>query len=164
MRPVSKFQSIAGLIVCIVVAFAAAAVGSIASIRAAEFYQELSRPSWAPPASLFGPVWTFLYFCMAIASWLVWREGSAHRSSALAVYLVQLGLNALWSWLFFAWREGRWAFVEVIVLWAAILLTIILFWRIRKAAAFLLFPYFLWVSFASCLTFAVWKRNPHLLF
>lgn len=159
----SKLKSVAGLMVCFAVAFAAAAVGSVASIRAAEFYQELSRPSWAPPANVFGPVWTFLYCCMALASWLVWRESSAHRSRALAVYLAQLGLNALWSWLFFAWREGRWAFAEVIVLWAAILLTIILFWRVRRVAALLLVPYFLWVSLAACLTFAVWKLNPGLL-
>lgn len=161
--PESKFKSAIALIVCFAVAFAAAAVGSIASIRAADFYQELSRPLWAPPANLFGPVWTLLYCCMAVASWLVWRERSAHGAKALAVYLGQLALNALWSWLFFVWREGRWAFVEVIVLWAAILLTIVLFWRVRRIAALLLVPYFLWVSFAACLTYAVWKLNPGLL-
>jgi benzodiazapine receptor len=161
--PESKFKSAIALVLCFAVAFVAAAIGSVASIRAAEFYKELSRPSWAPPANLFGPVWTFLYCCMGIASWLVWRENSGHRTKALAVYLVQLALNALWSWLFFAWREGRWAFVEVVVLWAAILLTIVLFWRVRRIAAVLLVPYFLWVSFAACLTYAVWKLNPGLL-
>ena len=159
----STSKSIGGLIVCFAIAFAAATVGSIASIRAAEFYQELSRPTWAPPATVFGPVWTFLYCCMAIASWLVWRESSAHKSTALALYLVQLALNALWSWLFFAWREGRWAFIEVVVLWGAIVLTIVFFWRVRRAAALLLVPYLLWVSFASYLTFSVWKLNPRLL-
>ena len=149
--------------VCFAVAFAAAAVGSVASIRAAEFYQELSRPAWAPPGNVFGPVWTFLYCCMALASWLVWREGRTRNRTALTVYLIQLGLNALWSWLFFAWRQGQWAFLEVILLWSFILATITLFWRVRKAAALLLVPYFLWVSFAACLTFAVWKLNPRLL-
>ena len=148
---------------CFAVAFAAATIGSVASIRAGEFYQELSRPAWAPPSGVFGPVWTFLYCCMAVASWLVWREERRARFAALGVYLIQLALNALWSWLFFAWREGRWAFVEVLVLWAFIALTIVLFWRIRKAAALLLVPYFLWVSFASCLSFAVWRLNPNLL-
>ena len=100
---------------------------------------------------------------MAVASWLVWREERRARAAALTVYLIQLALNALWSWLFFAWREGRWAFVEVLMLWALIALTIVLFWRIRKAAALLLAPYFLWVSFASFLTYAVWRLNPHLL-
>lgn len=159
----NKSKSLAGLVACFAVAFAAAAIGSIASIRAAEFYQELSRPAWAPPAGVFGPVWTVLYCCMAFASWLVWRERSGPKSKALAVYVAQLGLNALWSWLFFAWRQGRWAFVEVVVLWMAILLTIALFWRVRRPAALLLVPYFLWVSFATCVTFAVWKLNPHVL-
>ena len=159
----SKLKSIIGLVVSFAVAFAAAAVGSIASIRAGEFYRELSRPAWAPPSGVFGPVWTFLYCCMAVASWLVWREERNARGAALAVYLIQLALNALWSWLFFAWREGRWAFGEVLMLWALIALTIVLFWRIRKLAALLLVPYFLWVSFASFLTFAVWRLNPHLL-
>ena len=159
----NKLKNFVGLAVCFAIAFAAASVGSVASIRAGEFYQELSRPAWAPPSGVFGPVWTFLYCCMAVASWLVWREKSKARFAALSVYLIQLALNALWSWLFFAWREGRWAFVEVLILLAAIGLTLVLFWRIRKAAAFLLIPYFLWVSFASFLTFAVWRLNPQLL-
>ena len=158
-----KRSNVLGLVACVLVTFAAAAVGSLASIRADQFYRELVRPHWAPPANVFGPVWTVLYCCMAGAAWLVWREGFMRHRTALAVYVVQLVLNALWSWIFFAWREGRWAFVEVLLLWAAILLTIALFWRIRKLAALLLAPYFLWVSFAALLTFAVWQRNPHLL-
>ncbi|HVU47666.1 MAG TPA: TspO/MBR family protein [Terracidiphilus sp.] len=152
-----------GLIVCFIVAFAAAALGAIASVRAAEFYQQLSRPGWAPPAGVFGPVWTALYCSMAFASWLVWKQSTERSCAALAVYALQLALNALWSWLFFAWRQGWWAFVGVLVLWACILATIVLFWRVKPAAAILLVPYFLWVSFASCLTFAVWRLNPRLL-
>ncbi len=159
----TRRKSITGFLICFIVAFAAAAAGSIASIRAVAFYQELTRPGWSPPAFLFGPVWTLLYACMAVASWLVWRENSPRRSTALAVYVVQLALNALWSWLFFAWRRGQWSFVEVLVLWAAILLTVVLFWRIRRAAGLLLVPYLLWVSFASCLTYSVWQLNPGLL-
>lgn len=138
-------------------------VGSLASIRAAEFYQQLSRPDWAPSSGVFAPVWTFLYCCMAIASWLIWKERSARRVSALSVYGVQLVLNALWSWLFFVWRTGGWAFAEVLALWFFVGLMIVLFWRIHRFASLLLVPYFLWVSFAACLTFAIWKRNPHLL-
>jgi len=82
---------------------------------------------------------------------------------ALRVYAVQLALNALWSWLFFAWRLGFWAFLDVVILWACILGTMILFWRIRRAAAILLVPYLLWVAFAACLTFAVWRLNLGLL-
>jgi benzodiazapine receptor len=151
------------LIICFVVAFTAAAVGATASIRAAQFYQELSRPAWAPPAGVFGPVWTALYCCMAVASWFVWTKSDDRRFTALAVYALQLALNALWSWLFFVWREGQWSFVEVLVLWACILATIVLFWRVRPVAGVLLVPYFLWVTFASCLTFAVWRLNPQLL-
>ena len=159
----NRFHPIAGLLACFALAFAAAALGSIASIRAVAFYQQLTRPDWAPPPYVFGPVWTLLYTMMAIASWLVWRAESPLRIPALAAYVAQLALNALWSWLFFAWRQGRWAFLEVVVLWAAILLTVVLFWRIRRGAGLLLLPYLLWVSFASCLTYAVWRLNPTLL-
>ena len=158
-----KRRQIAGFIVCCVVAFAAAAVGSIASIRAAEFYGTLVRPGWAPPASIFGPIWTILYSCMAIASWLVWRESRPGRWSALTAYVAQLILNALWPWLFFAWRQGRWAFIEIFVLWFVLAATIWLFWRIRRVAAMLLIPYLLWVSFASLLAFEVWRTNPGVL-
>lgn len=159
----TKAKIFIGLLVCFAVAFTAATLGSIASIRAAEFYQQLSRPSWAPPGRVFGPVWTLLYCAMALASWLVWKTNSPQRSGALAAYLLQLALNALWSWLFFAWRLGQWAFIEVLVLWIAIALTMILFWRIHRLAALLLLPYFLWVTYASCLTHAVWRQNPDLL-
>jgi tryptophan-rich sensory protein len=160
---VTKTKSVLGFAACLAIAFAAAAIGAIASIRAAEFYRELVRPTWAPPASVFGPVWTVLYSSMAVASWLVWRSPAPGRTIALTAYVLQLALNALWSWLFFAWHDGRWAFVEVIALWGFILLTIVLFWRVSRAAAILLLPYFLWVSFASCLTFAVWRLNPQHL-
>lgn len=159
----SRFGDIGRLVVCVAVAFAAAGIGAVASIRAAEFYQALSRPEWAPPSGIFGPVWSFLYCCMAIASWLVWRGTAEGRFRALLVYHGQLALNALWSWLFFVWHQGRWAFVEVLLLWAAIVFTIVLFWRVRKGAALLLVPYLLWVSFATLLTFAVWRLNPRVL-
>ena len=82
-------------------AYIAAAIGSVASINAASFYAELVQPPWAPPAWLFGPMWTTLYGLMGIAAWLAWREPSARP--ALVVFAIQLALNALWSWLFFAW-------------------------------------------------------------
>jgi tryptophan-rich sensory protein len=152
-----------GLVAWVAVAFAAAAVGAIASVRAAEFYQQLAQPAWAPPAGVFGPVWTVLYGLMAVASWLVWRERATGTKRALALYIVQLLLNALWSWLFFAWHEGRWAFIDVVVLWVFVLLTLVTFWRIRRLAGLLLVPYLLWVSFAAVLAFTIWQRNPDLL-
>lgn len=153
-----------GLAAWLLVAFAAAAVGALATVDAGTFYQQLARPAWAPPGSVFGPVWTVLYLLMGVAAWLVWREQHARgRIAALALFLVQLGANALWSWLFFAWHKGAFAFVEVLVLLALIAAMVAAFWRISRLAAVLLVPYLAWVSFASALTFAVWQANPGLL-
>lgn len=142
--------------------FVAAWVGSIASRGAPEFYSQLDRPAWAPPASVFGPVWTVLYLLMAIAAWHVWRRGERVRP-ALTLYVAQLVANSLWSWLFFGWRMGAFAFAEVVVLWVLILATMLAFWRVSRVAALLLVPYLCWVTYASALTFSVWRRNPALL-
>lgn len=157
MAPKKQFL---GLIGWLALAFVAAAIGAVASIRAAEFYQTLVRPSWAPPGALFGPVWSVLYLMMGIASWLVWRERGVNTGRALALYTVQLAMNALWSWLFFAWKQGQWAFIEILILWLLIVATVAAFWRIRRLAGLLLIPYLLWVSFASILAYTVWKLNP----
>jgi len=142
----------------------AGAIGAIASVDAAAFYAELERPPWAPPAWLFGPVWTALYAAMGIAAWLVSRcPKSESRRIALTLFVVQLGANVLWSWLFFAWRLGAWSFAEVGLLWLLIAATIVAFYRLRPIAAVLLVPYLAWVSFASALNFAVWRANPDLL-
>lgn len=137
-----------------------AAVGALGSAQAPVFYAQLDQPAWAPPAWLFGPAWTVLYLLMAVAAWRVARAG---RSPALLVYLVQLALNALWSWLFFGWRMGAAAFACIVVLWLLIAATIVLFRRIDRLAATLLLPYIAWVSFASALCFSIWQRNPALL-
>lgn len=141
--------------------FAAAALGAVATRQAPEFYAQLVRPDWAPPGWLFGPVWTVLYALMGIAAWRVWRK--AGFGSALYLFLAQLALNALWSWLFFAWRLGAAAFAEVVVLWALIAATLAAFLRIDRLAGALLVPYLLWVSFACALTYAVWRANPQVL-
>ena len=153
-----------GLLAWLAVAFVAAALGAIASIDAKSFYAELAKPAWAPPASVFGPVWSVLYLLMGAAAWLVWREkGAKGLSVALALFLVQLGANALWSWLFFAWKYGAFAFADVVVLLALIASTAAAFWRVRRLAGILLIPYFAWVCFASALTWAVWQGNPRAL-
>jgi len=153
-----------GLFAWLAVAFAVAAVGAAASIDAAFFYAQLDRPGWAPPASVFGPVWSVLYLLMGIAAWLVWREpGAKGRLLVLVLFPVQLGANGLWSWLFFTWRHGAGAFAEVVLLLALIVATAIAFWRIRRLASVLLFPYLAWVCFASVLTWALWQRNPTVL-
>ncbi|MEG1679165.1 MAG: TspO/MBR family protein [Stenotrophomonas sp.] len=146
------------------VTFLAAALGARASISASSFYADLVLPAWAPPASLFGPVWTALYAMMALAAFLVWRErGWRAAAPALTLYLLQLGINALWSWLFFGWKLGALAFADILLLLALIVATLVAFWRIHKLAAFLLLPYLAWVSFASVLNYAVWQANPGLL-
>lgn len=158
-----KFQAL-GLAGWLLLAFAAAAAGGLASANAGNFYRELVRPSWAPPGWLFGPVWSVLYIMMGTAAWLVWRaRGFANARAALTVFVVQLAANALWTWLFFVWRQGALAFAEIVVLWALIALTIALFRRVSKAAAWLLVPYLAWVSFATALTLATWRLNPGLL-
>lgn len=157
-------QQVAGLLGWLTLAFATAAIGAVASVNAGSFYAELDRPPWAPPGWLFGPVWSALYTLMGIAAWLVWRQrGLGDGRSALLLFIAQLAANALWSWLFFAWRLGAMAFVEVVLLWCLILATVIAFKRISALAAGLLLPYLAWVSFASVLTFSIWQRNPGLL-
>ncbi|MEO8487542.1 MAG: TspO/MBR family protein [Betaproteobacteria bacterium] len=151
-----------GLAGWLALAFAAAGIGAVASIDASSFYAQLVKPSWAPPGSVFGPVWTVLYALMGVAAWRVWRTRPV-RSGALALFLVQLAANALWSWLFFAWRLGALASVEVLVLVALIAATLVAFWRTDRIAAALLIPYLAWVSFASVLTWSVWRANPALL-
>ncbi|MFO1337803.1 MAG: TspO/MBR family protein [Burkholderiaceae bacterium] len=153
----------AALLVCLLVTFAAAALGAAASLDAASFYGQLNRPAWAPPAWVFGPVWSVLYTLMGVAAWLVWRTADAGRRSALAWFGGQLVANALWSWLFFGWRLGAWAAGEVLLLWALIVVTVQAFRRLSGVAALLLLPYLLWVSFAAVLTWSVWQRNPGLL-
>jgi benzodiazapine receptor len=153
-----------GLLGCLIIVFGAAAVGAAASIEASSFYAQLVRPSWAPPASAFGPVWSTLYLLMGIAAWLVWREENAsHRGVAFTLFALQLCANSLWSWLFFAWRNGAFAFAEVLVLLALIAATIAAFWRISRLAVALMTPYFLWVCLASALTWSVWQNNPKFL-
>lgn len=142
--------------------FAAAAVGALASVDAASFYAQLSKPSWAPPAWVFGPVWSGLYALMGVAAWLVWRSPGS-RAVALGLFGAQLAANALWSWLFFAWHWGALAAVEVLVLLVLIVATMAAFWLSSRLAALLLLPYLLWVGFASALTWAVWRGNPGLL-
>lgn len=157
-------QQVIGLAGWLLASFAAAAIGAAASIQAGSFYAQLARPDWAPPASVFGPVWTVLYVLMAVAAWLVWRVGGLGSArTALTLFLVQLALNALWSWLFFAWHLGALAFADIVVLWALVAATLLSFWRIRPLAGALLVPYLLWVSFAAALNFAVWQLNPQAL-
>jgi benzodiazapine receptor len=164
MTDISKSTQIIGLIGWLIITFIAAAIGTAASAESGLFYQQISRPEWAPPAWLFAPVWTALYILMGVSAWTVWRvDGFRSARIALSLFIIQLVLNAVWTWIFFVWRQGALAFVEILVLWALILCTTIAFWRVRTIAGILLLPYLAWVSFASVLTFTVWRLNPLLL-
>ena len=157
-------KQIAGLVAWLIVSFIAAAIGGAASVQAGPFYTQLVRPDWAPPPAVFGPVWTILYVVMGIAAWLVWRVGGFRAArSALTLFLVQLALNALWSWLFFGWHRGALAFADILALWVLIVATLVLFWRVRPVAGVMLVPYLLWVSFAAALNYAVWQLNSLVL-
>jgi tryptophan-rich sensory protein len=160
--PASK--QLIGLAGWLLLCFATAGIGAVASADAPAFYARLSKPAWAPPASLFAPVWTTLYAMMGIAAWLVWRTGPAPAvRNALLLFVVQLAANALWSWIFFKSKLGGAAFAEILLLWLLIATTIFLFMRSSRLAAALLLPYLGWVSFATVLTFSTWQRNPLLL-
>ncbi len=160
--PASK--QIIGLVGWLVITFVAAAIGGAASVNAGSFYTQLVLPEWAPPSWVFGPVWTVLYVAMGIAAWLIWRaDGFRPVRGALTLFLAQLALNALWSWLFFGWHRGALAFADIVLLWVLIIATLIAFWRVRALAGWLLVPYLLWVSFASALNYAVWQLNPQSL-
>ena len=124
------------------------------------WYRGLRKPSFNPPNWLFGPVWTTLYLLMAIAAWRVQHSPPSNlREVALAAFLVQLGLNLLWTWIFFHRHAIRAALSEIVLLWLAIAITTALFAQVDSIAAALMIPYLLWVSFASVLNGAVARLN-----
>lgn len=147
-----------GLAGWLLVVFTAAAVGGM--FRPGEWYASLIKPSWNPPNWIFGPVWTLLYVFMALSAWLVWREGGfVARRLPLLLFLVQLLFNAAWSPLFFGLRKPGLAFIDIVLLWIALLITAVFFWKARRAAGALLIPYLAWVTFAAALNFTLWRLN-----
>ena len=154
-------RGLVGLLVAIAVCFAAAGIGSLATVDAIPtWYAALHKPSWNPPNWIFGPVWSLLYLMMAVAAWLVWRTaGWSGAPLALGLFAVQLVLNVGWSLVFFGLHRPGWAFAEIVVLWGAILATLLLFWPIRPIASLLLTPYLAWVTFAGGLNHAIWRLN-----
>jgi tryptophan-rich sensory protein len=143
------------------VSAAAAALGGLFTASSAStWYPTLVKPSWTPPAAVFGPVWTLLYAVIAVAAWMVWRRGGfVHNAGAFAAYGAQLVLNCAWSWIFFVQRSPGWASVEICVLWLVILLTVVLFFRRSKLAGWLLIPYLVWVSYAAALNLVIQSLN-----
>jgi tryptophan-rich sensory protein len=141
------------LLLWLVVCFAVAGIGGWwTSGELTGWYRSLEKPAITPPNWVFGPVWTLLYALMAIAAWQVWLTApSPLRSRALVLFLVQLGLNLVWAWTFFHEHEIRVALANVAVLWIAVGLTTLVFGRIAPVAAWLMAPYWAWVTFATLL-------------
>ena len=151
-------NSAAGLILWIVVSMGAGLVGS--RFMPGEWYASLAKPDWNPPSNVFGPVWTTLYLLMGISAWLVWRKvGFSGATSVLGLFLVQLVLNSLWSYLFFGIHQPGLALIEIVILWSVILVITIGFWRISVTAGIMLLPYLCWVGFASVLNLQLWRLN-----
>jgi len=126
-----------------------------------EWYACLQKPAWNPPNWIFGPVWTALYTIMAVAGWLVWRRGGfAGQRAALSLFLLQLLFNALWSPLFFGLHRPGLAFVDLLLLWLALLVTVAAFSKAHLLAGAMLLPYLAWVTFAGTLNFTIWRLNP----
>lgn len=139
----------------------AGAIGSVATASSVEsWYPTLRKPSWNPPSTVFGPVWTTLYILMGVAAWRVWLKQSTPRvSGAIAGFFAHLGLNAFWSVLFFGLRSPGAALIEIVVLWASILWLGVLFFRIDRLAGVLWLPYLAWVSFAMVLNGHIYLLN-----
>lgn len=147
----STAAQLLALVVSVVVTFAAAGIGGAGTaVGLREWYPSLVKPAWNPPNWVFGPVWSLLYSLMAVSAWLAWRAGAP-----LWAYGLQLGLNTLWSLIFFLCRSPRGALVDVVALWGAILATIVVFGRHSHVAAWLLVPYLAWVTFATVLNGAI---------
>ncbi len=154
-------RQVAWLIGFIAICFASAGLGAAAtSTSVSGWYLTLAKPSWNPPAWLFGPVWSALYLMMAVAAWIVWRgHGWRAAQSALILFGIQLALNVLWSFLFFGMQRPGLAFAEILALWLAIVATCLVFQGKSVTAALLLTPYLAWTSFAVLLNFAIWRLN-----
>ncbi|MER8822617.1 tryptophan-rich sensory protein [Mesorhizobium sp. M0991] len=149
------------LILAAIVPVAAAAIaGNLATIpNVPTWYAHLTKPSFNPPNSVFAPVWTTLYLMMAYAFYRVLKANADWISFAVAIFLIQITLNAAWSWVFFSFHSPRGGLVVITLLWLAIVLTILAFWQIDPTASMLLWPYLLWVSFAAALNWEIDRLN-----
>jgi translocator protein len=156
-------RSLLVLVAFVALCFAAAGLGSLVTTpqtAGGGGYDTLNKPFFTPPSWLFGPVWSVLYLLMAVSGWLVWRErGFSGARTAMALFFAQLVLNLLWSVVFFGLEAPGLGLAEILVLWAAILATILAFRRTSRPAALLLVPYLAWVAFATALNAGIWLLN-----
>jgi len=155
-----KLSNFLKLVIAIVVAELAGVIGSVFTVSAIpSWYAGLVKPTLNPPSWIFGPVWVTLYALMGVALWLIWKSDSPQKIKAIWLFAAQLVLNAIWSPVFFGLHSIGDALAIIVLLWAAIVLTIFVFAKVSKTAAYLLIPYILWVSFASYLNYAIWILN-----
>jgi benzodiazapine receptor len=158
----STLIAISKLIASIIICQLAGVIGSLFTTPAIpSWYATLKKPSFTPPNWIFSPVWIALFVLMGIAAFLVWNKGLTDQKVkiALSIFGVQLILNVLWSVMFFGLRSPLVGLIEIAVLWVAILLTILYFFKVSNTAGILLIPYILWVSFAAVLNFSIWRLN-----
>ncbi len=150
------------LVFSIIVCQSAGLIGSFFTAPAIPtWYESLAKPALTPPGWVFAPAWITLYLLMGIAAFLIWKKGLEKKEVkvALAIFIFQLFLNSIWSIIFFGMQNPFFGLINIILLWFAILLTIIVFYKISKPAAYLLVPYIIWVSFASYLNYSIWILN-----
>ena len=159
MKAISVVKFIAALVLC----FGASAAGAafMSGNGPGGWYAELQKPVITPPGWVFGPVWTILYLMMAVSLFIIWNKGLDYPGVkiAIGVFLFQLILNAAWTPLFFGYHLILWALIDIILLFFAILATVIVFKKISVYASLLLVPYLAWVGFAAVLNGLLWQMN-----
>ena len=144
----------------IAVGIASAVAGSLTEMSVHHWYVRLSKPAWTAPSQIFGPIWTVLYAAMALAAWLIYKkEGWATAQRPLTLWGIQLILNALWPGFFFALRNPLLGSIEIVILMGFVIITTVSFWRQDRTAGLLMLPYCLWGTYATALTFAIWRMN-----
>ncbi|MEA2020393.1 MAG: TspO/MBR family protein [Patescibacteria group bacterium] len=145
----------------LLITLSAGGIGSIFTTPAIPtWYETLKKPKFNPPGWVFGPAWTILYILISISFHLIWSTvGFEKNKKVLVIFVIQLVLNALWSIIFFGLQNPALAFIEIVILWVAILLTLLNFYKLDRTAGLLLVPYLLWVTFAALLNFSIWQLN-----
>ena len=153
-----KKINIKALVICIAIPLAVGGLAALITGAGSDFYETIKRPALSPPSWLFPVVWTVLYILMGVSSYLIWERGERGRS-ALTVYGAQLALNFVWSLVFFNAKAFLAAGIIIVVLWVLIAVMLGMFYRVRRSAAYLQIPYFLWVTFATYLTWSIFYLN-----
>ena len=155
----NKFTRILVLIVtCLAIGYFS---GLITRSAITTWYPNLIKPSFNPPNWIFGPVWSFLYCLMGIGLFLIYQSQSVWRKWGFGIFAIQLGLNFLWSFIFFQQKQIGWALVDIFLLWLSIICMIFIFYKINKTAAYIQLPYLVWVSFAGILNYFIFILNAN---